>query len=389
MMLFNRSFNISSCSDGMVFDYNSLFPLIDQALPKLGSLKAMLGFDGTVDVICKPVESRQGTGDQYLAFSKMRDFGQRIVDADGKSAMVEIIVDQEKIGGNGPIMANALAASSVRVDYIGPLGTPELHQVYDTFAKRIKVHSINQPAVTQALEFSNGKLMLSSVSSYEEITASTLDSILGKDTMAALIQQSQLCCQLNWTCLPGLESILSWYLETLLPVVGPSDDRIFFFDLADPSMRSDEDILRVLQLIRGFEEFGNVTLGMNLNEAQQVCRTLEIPEPGSEHTSLCKALEAVREKLGIHTAMAHPTDFAACATADGSWAVKGPHTKTPLITTGAGDHLNAGFCLAQLLGFSPEGSLKLGVLYSGYYVRKAKPPALAEIPEFINNLEAQ
>lgn len=367
-------------------DYSSLLPEIKEALPKLGSLHAMLGFDGTVDVICKPVESRAGMGKEFTAFSKMRDFGQRVVEADGKSAMVVIVNELEKIGGNGPIMANALARSGTTVDYLGPLGLPGTHPVYKDFAERIQVHSIAQPAVTHALEFSNGKLMLSSISSYDEITAETLERQLGNEAMVGLIQKSQLCCLLNWTCLPGLNSILDWYLEKLLPSVGPSETRIFFFDLADPSMRSDEDLLEVLDLIGRFEAFGRVTLGMNLNEAQQVCRALKISPPTSENASLCQALSNIREILGIHTAMAHPTDFAACANTEGSWAVKGPHTESPLITTGAGDHLNAGFCLAQLLNFSPEDSLKLGVLFSGYYVRKAQSPRLEDIIQFISEL---
>lgn len=371
----------------MTTNYSNLVPTVQEALPKLGSLNALLGFDGTVDVICKPVESRHGLGKQFTPFPKIRDFGQRVINADGKSAMIEIFNELEKVGGNGPIMANALANSGIGVDYIGSLGTPDLHTVYHDFAQRIKVHSVTQPAVTHALEFSNGKVMLSSISSYEEINAETLAKVLGEKEMIGLIQQSQLCCLLNWTCLPGMNSILRWYLEKLLPELGPSGDRIFFFDLADPSMRSADDLNVVLDLIGRFEPFGRVTLGMNLNEAQKVCRTIGLNEPESEHDSLCNALTSIREKLGIDTVMAHPTDFAACATAEGSWAVDGPHTTTPVITTGAGDHLNAGFCLARLLKFSPEDSLKLGVLFSGYYVRKAKPPTLGNILEFISELE--
>ena len=98
------------------------------------------------------------------------------------------------------------------------------------------------------------------------------------------------------------------------------------------------------------------------------------------------ALEAIRDALDIQMVMAHPVEFAACATLDGSWAVPGPHTTTPKITTGAGDHLNAGFCLGLMLGFDPENALKLGVLYSGYYVRTADPPRLKDIPDFIQSL---
>lgn len=372
----------------MTHDYRSLLPRIEAAIPKLASLKALLGFDGTVDIICKPVASRESNGPQFTPYQSMRDFGQRVVDADGKSAIIEIVHQLQKIGGNGPVMANALAESGVAVDYLGALGCPDLHPVYRDFAKRIKVHSVSQPAVTHALEFPNGKLMLSSISSYDHITASTLKTRVGEAVMADLIQQSQLCCLLNWTCLPGLESILSWYLETVLPPLGKRNrERIFFFDLADPSMRSSQDLMRVLDLIRGFEVFGRVILGMNLNEAQQVCRTLQVPEPASEPTSLCQALAEMRNRLDIDTVMAHPTDFAACATATGSWAVPGPYTQRPRITTGAGDHLNAGFCLAQMLDFSPEEALQLGGLFSGYYVRTAQSPSLNNIVKFISKLD--
>lgn len=368
--------------------YPGLRPCIEAAVPKLAGLNALLGFDGTVDVICRAVQSRQGSGSQFTPFPRIRDFGQRINEADGKSAIVEIVSELEKIGGNGPIMARALSNAGIAVDYIGPLGQPVLHPVYQDFAKRIRVHSVAQPAVTHALEFSNGKVMLAAISSYETILAERLETFIGREAIIRLIAQSQLCCLLNWTCLPGMNSILEWYLRTLLPELGPNRERIFFFDLADPSMRSREDLMGVLRLIQGFEAYGRTVLGMNLNEAQQVCRTLGIPEPVSEKESLCTALTHIRERLGIHTAMAHPTDFAACATAGESWAVDGPHTASPSITTGAGDHLNAGFCLALLLGFSPEHALGLGVLFSGYYVRTAQSPDLADIIMFVTELES-
>jgi len=367
----------------MMTRYSSLVEPIQAALPRLASLRAMLGFDGTVDVICKPVESRKGTGPQFQPYGRMRDFGERIVAADGKSAIIEIVKELEKIGGNGPVMANALAGAGIAVDYLGPLGQPELHPAYAAFGNGIQVHSVGQPAVTHALEFPNGKLMLASISTYDTINASTLDAELGAEAMIRMIQDAQLCCLLNWTCLPGFNSILEWYLDALLPAAGNSRERIFFFDLADPSMRSDADLRQVLELISGFNYFGRVILGMNLNESQQVCRALQIPEPASAAAPLCAALTRVRERLAIDTAMAHPTDFAACATDAGSWAVQGPHTDKPLITTGAGDHLNAGFCLAQALSFSPEDALKLGVLFSGYYVRKAQSPGFNDILQFL------
>ena len=197
--------------------YDSIIPQIDAALPSLGNLHCLLGFDGTVDVICKPVEKRDGKGDQFKAFPAIRDFGQRVIDADGKSAIIEIVVEQEKIGGNGPIMANALAQSGLPVDYIGTLGKPDIHPAYSEFSQRIKAHSIADPAITHALEFTNGKIMLASIACYDEVSADTLERELGAAAVTRLVEKSKLCCLLNWTCLPELNSILHWYLNDILP----------------------------------------------------------------------------------------------------------------------------------------------------------------------------
>ncbi len=62
-----------------------------------------------------------------------------------------------------------------------------------------------------------------------------------------------------------------------------------------------------------------------------------------------------------------------------------PTRRKPLITTGAGDHFNAGFATSQLLGLSPEACLTLGVCNSGHYVRTAESPSLAQLETFLAN----
>ena len=64
----------------------------------------------------------------------------------------------------------------------------------------------------------------------------------------------------------------------------------------------------------------------------------------------------------------------------------GPFVQQPKISTGAGDHFNAGFCLGNLLGFSLEESLCTGVATSGYYVRTAESPSASQLAEFVAKL---
>jgi sugar/nucleoside kinase (ribokinase family) len=94
----------------------------------------------------------------------------------------------------------------------------------------------------------------------------------------------------------------------------------------------------------------------------------------------------IRGKLGIDTVVIHPVAFAAAADAAGSAAVQGPYIEKPKITTGAGDHFNAGFCIGRILGAPVDISLQIGVGTSGFYVRTARSPSAADMVAFLRGL---
>ena len=73
------------------------------------------------------------------------------------------------------------------------------------------------------------------------------------------------------------------------------------------------------------------------------------------------------------------------ATAETTAWIPGPYTSKPKITTGAGDHFNAGFSLGQVLGLSPEACLTTGVCTSGHYVRTGESPSFDDLQTFLAN----
>ncbi len=112
---------------------------------------------------------------------------------------------------------------------------------------------------------------------------------------------------------------------------------------------------------------------------------LDLPPPEADEASLRSACAAVREKLSLDVVVIHPRESAACATATGTAWVPGPYCENPVITTGAGDHFNGGFCQGRLLGLDAEASLALGVCTSGHYVRNAQSPSLDDLERFLAN----
>jgi sugar/nucleoside kinase (ribokinase family) len=99
--------------------------------------------------------------------------------------------------------------------------------------------------------------------------------------------------------------------------------------------------------------------------------------------NLESATKLINQQLGIYCLVVHPTKEAGCAIGGEYFQVDGPFCANPVLTTGAGDNFNAGFCLAQTLGLDPQRSLLLGVATSGYYVRQGKSPDYTNIQQFL------
>ena len=346
------------------------------------SFRAVVGLDGFVDTIVQPVAVRTGPGDRFTPLETIAAFGARIQAAAGKSTNIELYPRLDKLGGNGPIMAHALLATGLRVRYIGALGDPSPHAVFRDFARRTRAVSLCDAAHTIAAEFTDGKIMLGMMRSLDEITFERIVARMGAAALRSELAAADLVALVNWTMIPHMTAVLERLVADVYPKL-PRRARRFFFDLADPEKRSAADLGAVLRLLGRFEPFGRVTLGLNLKEAQQVFAVLRFKAVPENERGLRTMAARIREKLGLAAVVIHPKESAACATADGTWWVPGPYASRPLITTGAGDHFNAGFATGQLLGLPPESCLCLGVCTSGHYVRTGRSPSLKDLAKFI------
>lgn len=313
-------------------------------------------------------------------------FGLRVLEAAGKSANIEIYPIMEKLGGNGPIMANALLSSGAKVKYFGALGNPTIAPVFTEFAAATDAVSITNPGVTHALEFKDGKLMMGKMRDLDNVNAENLLAACPEAELVEIVGKSDLIAATNWTMLNNLNSIFELLTNKILPKAEKNANRFYFFDLCDPQKRTKEDIQDLLKKLSAFAPFGKAVLGLNLKEAEQIYRLIGGSPEDEYADSLKEMAAAIRKHLGIYAVVIHPTRSAAVATKDGAWWVPGPFVESPKITTGAGDVFNAGFMTAQLLGLSMEASLTQAVCTSGFYVRTAKSPAIADIKSFLQEI---
>ncbi|MGC8624642.1 MAG: PfkB family carbohydrate kinase [Phycisphaerae bacterium] len=347
---------------------------------------AVVGLDGFVDEIAQVVDKRASAG-EFERIATIDRFARRIAEAAGQSANIELVVKLQKLGGNGPIMANALATMGLAVTYIGNLGYPDLHPVFHDLAKKASIFSIAEPCHTDALEFDDGKLMLGKLTPTAEITWENIAARVGVDELVSLVASVRLLGLVNWTMLPYMNSIWKHLAEDVLPDI-PAKDRILFVDLADPEKRTREDLHAGLKILEIFKPFVHVILGLNLKEAVQVADVLNIALSADPEKEIEPLAEQIRARLELGTVVIHPRAGAAAADAQGAAFFAGPFVKHPKISTGAGDHFNAGFVAGRLLGLNLAEALCMGTATSGFYVRSAASPTLRDLAEFIRDLPA-
>ena len=344
---------------------------------RVRTMSAFVGLDGFVDEIIHVVDKRDNA-ESFQRLPTIANLSVRLAGAAGKSANIELVNQRTKLGGNGPIMANALASFGIRVTYLGTLGYPTLHPIFGPFAETAEVHSIAEPGHTDALEFEDGKIMLGKHYPLKEVNWKNIQERFGRDKFAAKFQSADLVGFVNWTMLPYMSDVWDALLAELCPALnGPR--RKLFFDLADPEKRTRKDILRALELVVRFEKYFDVILGLNEKEALEVAVVLGMNSLGGTPEALAHIAAEINRQLPVNTVVVHPVSYALAASAGEVAIVEGPYIATPMITTGAGDHFNSGFCLGKLLGLDNDLCVLTGVTTSGHYVRTGQSPSINDL----------
>lgn len=350
------------------------------------NLHLLFGFDAFIDQIAEMVDKRQDF-EHFTRLETITAFGEKITAAAGLSTSMEYVPRYTKIGGSAVNMGAAMMSAGCSLTYIGCIGYPSVNPVFKDFAAQTaRYYNIANPGQTIALEFNDGKIMLCNTSPLKEITWERICEVVGIERLREIMAQSQLVATINWTMIPQMNDIWQKMQEKVLPNLPVAEKKpLFFLDPIDPEKRDGADIVKAMEIFAGFSSHYRVILSINRKEAIEFAKayglTLSKPLPEAD---LQEITEAVAEKVGLYGLVVHPVDGAG-AVIDGKYFTAiGPYTSKPVLTTGAGDNFNGGFCLGLLLGLEPVEALILGTATSGYYVRAAHSPSFQELVNFLD-----
>ena len=343
----------------------------------------MVGLDGFVDNIIDVVDKRIDFA-KYSRVETIGDLGDRIKRAAGLSSNLELVVRQMKLGGNGPIMANAMLEAGCAVSYIGSIGREHVHPVFAEMAARCKAcYGLCDPGHTDALEFQDGKLMLGKHQTLKEVNYERMLEVVGLEKLRQAWQHSALIALTNWTMLPFQTDIWKRLLKDMAGVKPPKG-AILFVDLADPEKRPASEIADACRMLKGFRGSHRVVLGVNQKESMEIGTALGLNFNADEIEANANTL---RKVLELDIVVVHPTRNAACATETGSARLEGPYCANPKLTTGAGDNFNSGFCVGLLANLEAQELLAAATASSGFYVRNAKSATSKELCGFLEQWE--
>ncbi|HLF33594.1 MAG TPA: hypothetical protein VI583_05130 [Cyclobacteriaceae bacterium] len=341
--------------------------------------KVFIGVDGYIDKIQKAVKTRTAGSVDY--YPTLKEFAARIDAAAGKSGQVELVTHMIKLGGNAPIMSNALGFLGVENYCLGNAGFPEKHPVYNTLHHRVKTLSIGNPSESAALEFNDGKMILSDLSEFSNLDWEQVKKNVGKDKIQDGMNACDVVALVGWCNPVHATRVWKGILEEIMPKT--TRKKLIFFDLADPTKKSKQDLEDVLSVINSFSKYGTVILGLNENETIKLYHVLHGQSQKSGLVDLNQQGKEIFSGLSIEGLLLHPVDRSIYIDKNGIIQLDGKLVKEPKISTGGGDNLNAGFCLGYLLGFSTEESMILGMATSGAYVSNGRSPEIQDLCSYL------
>jgi len=349
----------------------------------INNFQVVTGFDGFVDEMIQAVNQRKDLS-TYQRVDSIDQFGDLIKAAAGHSSLREIVVTQIDPGGCAVNIGDGLATLGVPINTFATVGEP-VHAAFQDYASKATLHSWGrEPGRTLAFEFNDGKLMFSSVSPLAEFTPEDIARRTADGTFLAACEAADLIAITDWTLFPHMTACWKALQDSVFSKL--SHRPKFFFDLVDPVSRSPEDIQAMLKALPWFCKSGNVTLGLNQNEANLLSKATggqALTSPKMESAE--RQAQALLKALKIDEIVIHAVAYAVSATAETTAHTQGPYCANPAKLTGAGDRFNAGYALGMLLELKPEQQLQLAVATSGIYVRQGKSATLEQLIQFIES----
>lgn len=336
----------------------------------------LLGCDGFVDETYVIVEERKSLT-EFTAMNKLKSFGELLVERSDGGVGLELVPKRRCEGGFAINSGRIAAILGLKPRLPGLFGKPALDPAFVEFQDICELHSLGDPALTIALEFDDGKVLMSNIQAVSNLTWSDFEKFFSPEQLKELFTGVDILGLGYWSLTADFDGFFSGFMQQYETLTPP---RRMFFDFADIKKKSSESFVKSLELIRSYNSKIAMTLSLNEHEVLELCSRVGIERPALNPATIGSTLKMAREKIGFDELVVHTPEFAAASSAsDGeAYAIQERQTKV-IRSAGAGDSFNGGYMCASLGDLPLKERLVMANAATAFFVTHATGPTKEEL----------
>jgi fructose-1-phosphate kinase PfkB-like protein len=182
-----------------------------------------------------------------------------------------------------------------------------------------------------------------------------------------------------WAEISDMISIFDGLAEELFPTLRSPPDHVLI-DPSDVGKRPNSEIRSGKESLQKIDALSPVTMSANRFETKAIADSL------TEGTSAqSQPAVTAREQLGIARFISHEKTQSTLVSDSAVVKMDIPTTDEPVLSTGAGDHFNAGVVIGLIHGLAPEEIVALGNAVAGCFVRQGQSPSYEHVRAFLDS----
>lgn len=331
----------------------------------------LLGCDGFVDETYEIVEVRTSPT-EFTPMKQLKQFGELLVERANGGVGVELVPKRRCEGGFGINTGRIAGCLGLKPRLPGLYGHPSIDPAYHEFVDLCELVSLGDPALTIALEFGDGKVLMSNLEAVSNLSWEQFKTHFGEAELKKLFTGVDILGLGYWSLTANFDGLFAGFMEQYETLTPP---KRMFFDFADIKKKSSESFTRSLEMIRAYNHKIPMTLSLNEHEVLELCSRVGVNRPNLTPTDIAAALTVVREKIGFDELVVHTPEFAAASSvAEGESHAIQERQNNVIRLAGAGDSFNGGFLCASLGDLTLKQRLVVANAVTAFFVTKATGP---------------
>jgi hypothetical protein len=338
--------------------------------------KILLGCDGFVDETYEIVDVRKGPA-EFVPMKRLRQFGELIVARADGGVGLELVPKRRCEGGFAINTGRVAACLGLKPRLPGLYGKEAIDPAYHEFRESCELLSLGDPALTIALEFGDGKVLMSNLEAVSSLTWDDFKNHFGETKLKELFSGVDILGLGYWSLTAHFDGLFQGFVAQYENATPP---RRMFFDFADIKKKSGESFMRTLEMIRACNARIPMTFSLNEHEVMELFSRIGVPPPELKPAAIAAALTVARRKIGFDELVVHTPEFAAASSAKDGEAFALQERQTEVVRlAGAGDSFNGGYLCASLGDLPLKQRLVVANAVTAFFVTHATGPTREQL----------